>query len=221
MEQQELFKVFFELFLDSKNLFLNDQGLQLASTIYSRATREAIRRNLENYNSVWNMGNFQLEYDRSLTVKTCFEDAFIEKIGPLKKDLGEIIDLFQKLNDARNEFMGQFYSWSFLRLKRIEELKQFQTSLDYALFNSDVSEIATGVFKFAAGVTVLGTLLWPFHLAIIPAVGVGVAGGGLVGGAAILLWKYLVNCGITPLQTPEKAQRFLNIERESLPKLKN
>ncbi|GFS73425.1 hypothetical protein TNCV_1101511 [Trichonephila clavipes] len=77
-----------------------------------------------------------------------------------------------------------------------------------------------GQLRCRSRVTVLGTLLWPFHLAIMPAVGVGVAGGGLLGGDAILLWKYLVNCGITPRSTPEKAQRFLNIERESLPKLR-
>ncbi|GFQ66819.1 hypothetical protein TNCT_325311 [Trichonephila clavata] len=150
MEQQELFKVFFEPLLGSENLDLTDQGLRLVSTIFSAATREAVRLNLENYASVWNGRNFQREYDNSLTVKTCFDDVFIEKVDPLKKDLREVIELFQKLNAARNEFTDQFYSWSFLRLKSIEELKQFQTSLDYALFNCDISEIATTVFKFAA-----------------------------------------------------------------------
>ncbi|GFQ89994.1 hypothetical protein TNCT_622801 [Trichonephila clavata] len=90
MEQQELFKVFFEPLLGSENLDLTDQGLRLVSTTFSAATREAVRGNLENYASVWNRGNFQREYDNSLTVKTCFDDVFIEKVDPLKKNLREV-----------------------------------------------------------------------------------------------------------------------------------
>ncbi|PRD23991.1 UNVERIFIED_CONTAM: hypothetical protein NCL1_44930 [Trichonephila clavipes] len=73
-----------------------------------------------------------------------------ETLEKLKKDLWEIINLFQKVSDARDEFSTHFYGWSFLRLKCIAELEYLKTSLDYALYRCDIYEAVTGSLKLAA-----------------------------------------------------------------------
>ncbi|GFT66105.1 uncharacterized protein NPIL_559441 [Nephila pilipes] len=56
---------------------------------------------------------------------------------------------------------------------------------------------------------------------MMPAVGVGVAEGGLVGGASILLWRHLVNNGIATRPSSENAKKLLMKERQSLFLLEN
>ncbi|GFT66107.1 hypothetical protein NPIL_559451 [Nephila pilipes] len=146
MEQNALFEAFFESFIGSEDIALTDRGLRIALTIFSTATREAVRLNLE---TEYSMGTY-----RNCLSKAIIEDACIEKMGPLKKDLRKIIDLFQKVSDARNEFLMEFHGWNFLRLKCTEEMEEVPTSLDYAVYNCNISSVVKGTFKFAAGVTV-------------------------------------------------------------------
>ncbi|GFQ65046.1 uncharacterized protein TNCT_174111 [Trichonephila clavata] len=54
-----------------------------------------------------------------------------------------------------------------------------------------------------------------------PSIGVGLAGGGVVGGASILLWRHLTSIGIITPPSLEEAKKFLKKERESLPSLEN
>ncbi|GFS73427.1 uncharacterized protein TNCV_1101531 [Trichonephila clavipes] len=148
MEQEQLFREFFDPLLGSENLSLTDRGRRIAWTIFSAATREEKKLKgrfpepkPEETETLQSQGNNFLHSTDDMT----------ETLEKLKKDLWEIINLFQKVSDARDEFSTHFYGWSFLRLKCIAELEYLKTSLDYALYRCDIYEAVTGSLKLAAG----------------------------------------------------------------------
>ncbi|PRD23990.1 UNVERIFIED_CONTAM: hypothetical protein NCL1_44929 [Trichonephila clavipes] len=54
-----------------------------------------------------------------------------------------------------------------------------------------------------------------------PSIGVGLAGGGVAGGASVLLWRHLTSIGIITPPSLEEAKKFLKKEQENLPSLEN
>ncbi|GFT53093.1 uncharacterized protein NPIL_360241 [Nephila pilipes] len=151
MEQQQLFEEFFEPLLGSENLALTDRGRRIAWTIFCAATRED-KKFKQGKVHVQEPKSEGAQAPQNIVNESATEKGDVTKtLNRLKKDLLETIDLFQKVSDARDEFLAHFYGWSFLRLKCIAELKHLKTSLDYALYRCDVSEAVTGAFKFAAG----------------------------------------------------------------------
>lgn len=226
MEQQQLFEEFFGSFLGSEDFALTDRGRRIAWTIYSAAIREEKKIKQEKIHQPLQVTQeFKSETAEVLQYlkndSTGDKKDVTETLKKLKKSLQRILHLFQNVNDARDGFLSNFYGWSFLRLKCITELKSLKTSLDYALYRCNVSEAVMGSFKFAAGTALLGSLLFPFCIPIMPLIGVGLAGGGVAGGASVLLWRYLASNGIITSPSQEDAKKLLMKERQSLPSIEN
>ncbi|GFS73429.1 uncharacterized protein TNCV_1101551 [Trichonephila clavipes] len=94
-------------------------------------------------------------------------------------------------------------------------------------FQSSINEAMDALWTFHSaatasnGTALLGSLLFPFYVPIMPSIGVGLAGGGVAGGASVLLWRHLTSIGIITPPSLEEAKKFLKKERENLPSLEN
>ncbi|GIY63646.1 uncharacterized protein CDAR_480201 [Caerostris darwini] len=109
------------------------------------------------------------------------EITFSQKATATKNTIENIIERFEKMDDASLEFLKYFPVWSKSRKLTIEELNKCADSIDSDRFNCNIGKIIGSSVGILGGAALVGSFVFPPLLPL--AIGGGIASG--IGGATV------------------------------------
>ncbi|GIY41701.1 uncharacterized protein CDAR_428421 [Caerostris darwini] len=104
-----------------------------------------------------------------------------QKAIETKNTIENIVERFERMNDASSRFLEYFPAWSRSRKVTIEELNKCADSIDKTKFIGNITTLVGSSVGFLGGAALIGSFVFPPLLPL--AVGGGIASG--LGGAAV------------------------------------